>query len=232
MQFLGPTFADAAPSTYPEGLSTAEAATTLGWPLWGTVLTVKHSGGRMQQTVTSTDSSLNYPAEVYVRYGHNTAHDGTDDWSAWTRLGQPKLYDTGDNSERVTSLPVPTKATVAHRRVIYSQYLPNLKEGELIQFMSEVQVTNDLGYNCMCVLLVIQADSATATVGTELTEANGRNVTPNTHHDVYPKHGAVKITNTSRPYVNVVAYAASTAAKSGHTLKVDQDYGRLTILRY
>jgi len=52
------------------------------------------------------------------------------------------------------------------------------------------------------------------------------------HHMQVARSGSVKVIATNRKYVNVVGYAASSAAKAGDLLTVDADYGRLNVQRY
>jgi len=57
--------------------------------------------------------------------------------------------------------------------------------------------------------------------------------TPNMHHGKTVEVGTlVSPAEYATKYVNVYAYAASTAALPGNTITVEQDYGRLSVLRF
>lgn len=138
---------------------------------------------------------------------------------------------SGNSGERLTTLPVTVSAPY-ERHVIYSVPLPQLATGEALLALAEAELTNDLGYNVMVSSQLILATSETATVGSEISEANGFNITPDMHHGVVVKHGVfVAPGNYANRYVNLVAWAASTAAQPGAALAVEQDYGRLELLR-
>ncbi|GAA2177676.1 hypothetical protein GCM10009784_29150 [Arthrobacter parietis] len=147
-------------------------------------------------------------------------------------MDKPLHYDSSDSSEMVTTLPVPVAADKTHKRVVFSLAVPDLSSGHILQVMAEFQVTNDLGYNVMCMSQIILAESKTSVSGTEITEANGRNVTPAAHHDSFPKIGSVTVTTTGTKYVNVVAWCAASNATTGARITVDADYGRLSVIRY
>lgn len=145
---------------------------------------------------------------------------------------RPTHYNSGNDSEKVSTLPVPIAADETHKRVIFSLIVPELAAGDILQVMSEFQVTNDLGYNVMCMSQVILAENENAVVGREITEANGRNVTPAAHHDSFPKVGSLTVDTEGTKYVNVVAWCAASNAEPGASVTIDADYGRLSIIRY
>jgi hypothetical protein len=146
---------------------------------------------------------------------------------------RPQHHNSGDSSERTTSLPIPTVATSEHFRVVYSVPV-TLVEGDVLLVAAEMQVTNPHTYNVMCMSFLALTNSETATTGRALNEVNGRNVTPGMHHDQHTKVATFQATSAHAGprFVNLVAYAASTAALAGHTLKVDADYGRLSVLQW
>ena len=140
-------------------------------------------------------------------------------------------YDSGNFSELVASLPATDDDSPYAPEVIFSAEIARISEGDIIQVMAEFEVTNDLGYNCMIASQVVLADAATSTSGTEITEANGFNITPGMHHGTTVRVGAyVASEDYTSVFVNVIGYAASSAAQPGDTLAVEPDYGRLTIL--
>jgi len=140
--------------------------------------------------------------------------------------------NTGDNSELVTSLLL-TNGSPYTGVVIFSQELQNVQEGEIIMVLCQFEATNDLGFNVMVASQVILADSPTTVQGIEITESRDFNISPAMHHGKIVEVGTISSPeNYGTSYVNVIAYAASTKASTGNILKVEQDYGRLSVLRY
>jgi len=140
------------------------------------------------------------------------------------------VYDSGDNSELVSSIPV---ASGAYQfQTVYSIPLGDLHVGDTLLIQTEMETTNDLGYNVMIASYVLLGDSPTATKGIEMTERNGYNVSANMHHGTMVKVGSYPVTeDLTNQYANVVLYAASTRATATSTIAVEQDYGRLIITK-
>lgn len=145
--------------------------------------------------------------------------------------GRPQRYETGAGSEAFDRLSVPTRADSASKRVLYSQPL-SLTSGQVLLAVAEFQVTNDLGYNVFVASQIILADSPTAVRGRAITAANGRNVTPNMHHDQQTKSGtyACDDRDTGTRYVNLVVWSAASRAAPGDLLDIDEGYGDLSVL--
>lgn len=142
-----------------------------------------------------------------------------------------EVYGSGNLSELTSSLPVATSSGAATRMVVFSVPIGDLPLGAALSVAAEYEATNPLGYNVMVASYLILADSPTATTGVEIAEANGFNITANMHHGIITKVGALVVTEaTPAAYVNLVSYAASSAATPGATLRVEQDYGRLSVL--
>jgi hypothetical protein len=221
----------ALPSTYPVGFSHGAVSSGDGWPVSGTLMTVRRSNSRTVQQLTPADQLFAAVPTVWVRYGYTAT--GIDGWSGWERIGRPVLTNTGSLSERATTLPITTSAGTAPRVVLFSQALGAVRLGEQVVVLAEFQLTNPQTYVVGVGVVVLRAASATATTGTEITEATGRNITPDMHHDAIVKVGThVPGSDLAEAWVNVVAYAYSTAALAGHVVDVDQDYGRLAVLRF
>lgn len=135
-----------------------------------------------------------------------------------------KTGNSGNNSELVTSLPMGDV-----KKVIYSL---DLNTGDSIQINDELVAnasfevtTNETVYNTKCAKQLILATSAAATTGTEISEPDAKNVTPDVHHDVHNAQGTISISDTSKHYLNLVAWADSSSGTQA--LVVEQDYGRL-----
>ena len=141
--------------------------------------------------------------------------------------------NSGNFSEQITSLPVSPKGVPYQKIVLFSERLTDIKKGEVILVLSQFETTNNLGFNVMLASRVVLADSPTSAIGIEITEASGFNITPNMHHGKTVEVGTmVSPRDYATKYVNVYAYAASTAASPGDTIKVEKDYGRLSVLRF
>lgn len=144
---------------------------------------------------------------------------------------RPERYETGPNSEVIKALPVPTTATSGSKRVVYSQQL-TLSEGQVLLASAEFQVTNDLGYNVFVASQLILADDPSTTTGRPITAANGRNVTPDMHHDQQTKVGTHEVTksDSGSRYVNLVVWSAASRALAADLLNVNPGYGDLSVL--
>lgn len=141
-------------------------------------------------------------------------------------------YTSGNFSERVESIPL-TRGSPYQRVVVMSIAVDDVEVGDVLECNALFQVTNNLGYNVMVAAGIILAGDQTETVGLEITEFSGRNVTPDMHHDTHSRSGIFVVTSLIYPvYINLVAYAASVKAVPGAAVRVDQDYGRLTVLRF
>lgn len=134
--------------------------------------------------------------------------------------------NSGDASERAATLPMPTE-----KRVVFSVEVPDLAIGDVLIALGEIQVTNPYTYNAMLGSQVILADTPTATAGTEVTEAATTNITPAMHHYLMARVGSHVASRSDRRFANLVAYASASLAQTGDALTVDNDYGRLAVLR-
>lgn len=142
-------------------------------------------------------------------------------------------YNSGNFSEQITQLPVGKVYPYPWRAIYCVPLNAAPKVGDVVHAEANMQVTTDVGYKVHFVTWLVLADSCTATVGTEISEANGYNLLPEVHHGTAPQFGLLIVTQpTARRYVLLLAYTkalAGTPWKSGDTLTVDQDRGRLTV---
>jgi hypothetical protein len=129
-------------------------------------------------------------------------------------------YDTGDNSELITSSPGDNI-----KRVIYSASVGSLAVNDILVITSEAQLDNSTGTNVRLSTQLILGTSPSATSGTELDENNAFNVTPDMARGQPTKLATVKVgTAMTAGFVNLVVWTSG-------TLAVDQDYGRLQVLK-
>lgn len=151
------------------------------------------------------------------------------DVPAW----QVRAYSTGNASELVTTLPVTVQASLA-KRVVFCLDLGDAPAGgEVLHADADVEVTNDLGVTVNVITHLVLGDSCQSTSGTEIAEAQGGNVTPSGHHHTATRGGTIIVEpGNSRRFLVLVAWSAYTQATPGMVLTVDQDYGRLSALRF
>jgi hypothetical protein len=132
-------------------------------------------------------------------------------------------------AERVKTLPIiqPYK-----KIAIFKTQLKNLSVGEKLFIHTDAQVTTPYTYNVMlaCDIAMVLPNG---TVLKELCEGQGQNFNKEEHHFNWPRIASFDV-DKAYPEVWILhrAWAASTAAASGHKLTVDQDAGRLTIWRF
>ncbi|MBF0433483.1 MAG: hypothetical protein HQK83_19555 [Fibrobacteria bacterium] len=144
--------------------------------------------------------------------------------------------NTGHNSEKITSVPIPTGSPFT-MSVLYSQKFDNLVEGEVLVVMAQWEATILKTYNVMMGGYAVLGDSPTWTKlleAREISEANAYNIDKNMHHGIGSIMGTYSVPAelTGTRYVNIIVYAASDAAAAGDKLKIEQDYGRLSVLRF
>ncbi|HWA92223.1 MAG TPA: hypothetical protein VG889_19450 [Rhizomicrobium sp.] len=130
-------------------------------------------------------------------------------------------YDTGNNSELLTSLPGDDV-----KRVVFSVNVGSVNAGDILVVDAETEMTNDTGSPSRLTAQLILGSSASATTGTELDENNNFYITPDMHHGVRVK-ASIKgfSSSSSSTYVNLVVWG------NPGTLTVEQDYGRLQVLK-
>jgi hypothetical protein len=126
----------------------------------------------------------------------------------------------------VTSVPVTLGAPWAYRSAAHLT-IPGLLPGDVVTLTGEVQLTTNYKYNVMVCrgVTVTPTPSAELPAGTKfLARPMGENFDLNVHHHTTAVSTAyvVPATATGEPLsFNLLVYAASTAAKPGHKLKVD-----------
>jgi len=146
---------------------------------------------------------------------------------------KPTVYTSGNSSELVTYLPVTNGNPQVHVVVFCIDLGAPPVGGEVLAVTGDMEVTDDLGYEVSINTHLLLTDSCTTVDGTEISEANGSNITPSIHHLAPSRAGVLVVENgNSRHAVIMAAWAASTGARPGDQIKVEGDYGRLTILRW
>lgn len=140
-----------------------------------------------------------------------------------------RLFGGRDYAERVAAIPITTGAPFA-RGVVYAEKLTDIQAGSVIKATTDFQVTTLQPYETFVASTIIAAPTASATDGVELCEEYGDDIEKTGKHHTATRAGFwVADQDYAELWINTVMYAASTAAGSGHTMRVDRDYGRLTV---
>lgn len=111
---------------------------------------------------------------------------------------------------------------------IYRSGEVEIMKDDIVQISSYGEATNDRKYNIMFGWNTRLEDKNGKQL-LELTEGKGYNITPDMHHGVFTDVGIVKIEKDfGKCFVSTYVWAAAYRSSAGHTLKVEQDYGRLS----
>lgn len=130
------------------------------------------------------------------------------------------MYSNATDTINGKSSPATLLRLQNQKFTVRSVTLGDVKAGETIKALSEVEVTNDLvtkdldGNNVYHDVAVeaqlVIATSPTATTGVEVGEAEGTSVTPQVHHWTFEKSGAFNAAQGySHRYLNLVMWAYS-----------------------
>lgn len=143
--------------------------------------------------------------------------------------GDLKAFDSGNNSELISTLRVYTDMNSPKVYVYKYTFSDDISVGTLIQWNAHGEVTNDLGYNvCVSFKTVILNEDETQVIA-ELSEFRGSNVSKDMHHSTFFDGGSYMTTFDipAGSKIAVQLMAGSTRAKASSTIKVEKDYGRL-----
>ena len=143
------------------------------------------------------------------------------------------LYGNETAPERLKSFPITGRRY--QKYVVQSVRIPDVRKGDLLHAEFEFQLTTPYRYNVMVASLRIVASSPNDTVSTErlVAQANGENIDNQIRHKPIRRQGWwVAKRDYPELYLNAVGYAASTASKKGHRIRVDQKYGRSVVAVY
>lgn len=135
-------------------------------------------------------------------------------------------------SERADTLPLTTGSPFTFTSVI-SETVPDVRAGDVIDVWANCQVTSEHQYNVMAASFIAIGTSSSDTTGEDVTERTGQNFNREEHHFIIQQFGRFEATaDMGTVHFNLVVYVASSAAASGDTIIVDQDYGRMIVTRY
>jgi hypothetical protein len=136
------------------------------------------------------------------------------------------VYDSKDfGNELITTLPGDN-----NWYVLYSVDIGTISAGDIIVVFADggqlQDPTNTTDHYLTSHL--VRTTSATATTGTEIDDANAMNITHQIyrHVPIKPAITTIQSGTTTRHFVNLLVQSAS-----GNDLTVNQDYGRLQVLK-
>lgn len=129
---------------------------------------------------------------------------------------------TQNNGELVSLLPLN-----GAKQVIFSIPVV-LNENDVIVALAETEMTNLDIYNIGVFTQLILSVTSNGTTGLEVSEANGRNITKNMHHDTHSKNGTLQVPSNGQYYLNLIAWCVSTSATKD--IRVESDYGHLSCI--
>lgn len=152
--------------------------------------------------------------------------------TSYTNASLIKSGNTGDSAELIGTVPI-NGAT----QIIFSLDLNAdnnlIKLGDLVVADCSFEGTNNTGVDVGWGGRLILGTSAGSIGGTEISEASGRNITPDMHHDTLVYVGNVIVADESRHYLNALITAQSTGTSSTIIIgdgssAFPADYGRMS----
>ena len=138
---------------------------------------------------------------------------------------QHSITQYESTKDLVQTIPVTIQITNYVFNTIYTVQLPNLSVGDILQITSQCELTGDYTFNTMIAgYLQIRHSGGSFRVS----EASGCDIVNGIEHCTWNMHKQYlvpkELTNVS---LDLVMYTASTAAKLGDFLTVNQGYGHL-----
>jgi hypothetical protein len=132
--------------------------------------------------------------------------------------------NTGNSSEVQTRI-----AINGAKYLCFNQWISQPRQGQVLVALAEIQFTNSNSYNVGVWSQIRAGDSSGDRGGPEITEANGRNITPDMHHDTHTLVGTWEVdADYDWLCINVWAWAGANGGSG--SIDIDQDYGRLSVM--
>lgn len=147
----------------------------------------------------------------------------------------PTVYNSGDSSEMIEWLPVHFTGSVTKYTLFCIDLGTAPVAGEVLSVDADFEITDDLPYTLLVSSQVLLAGSCSATTGIEITEGNGTNMNVDIRHAATHRSGSIEVPFSSgNQYVVLSAWSMSGSGQwqSGDVLRVEQDYGRMSVLRW
>lgn len=106
----------------------------------------------------------------------------------------------------------------------------DVEQGDLLHVGASFQVTNDLPINVMICSMVLIGSGPLGNVGPIVCPANGHNFRSDVHYATGERVGWWRAYRAyQKTWVNLILYAASSAASGGEKLKLNKGYGRVWV---
>jgi hypothetical protein len=101
--------------------------------------------------------------------------------------------------------------------------VPKVRTGDQLLLTTRLQVTNDLGYNCMISSYLAAGVASNDPAPRRLSAKGGFNVTKNMHHGVFSITDLVTIDRDYEKFILILrCRSASTASRRGDWLTIDR----------
>jgi hypothetical protein len=143
-------------------------------------------------------------------------------------VGAQTYFDTGAYSELITCVP----STWPHDYLmlpLFAMRFTDLHEGDVFQIDVESEFTNDVDTNFMVAMFLTLGPSPTPIFAEQVTKPSGYNITPGSHHGIFPKGATYRVPrDMAEAYLTVNVYAADGRYLMPSFLKVEQNYGRMS----
>lgn len=148
-------------------------------------------------------------------------------------------YELPSGSELIDHLPL---AKPYKRYTVYSLALPDLEVGDIVWCQSQIEATNDLGFNVVFShAMMVHTKRIILSGALEWPKDGaeyhwqwvrpavpcGENITPDIHHSSRWPGGAFTVKQKGTHWVSLIAYSSSTAASAGDKIKIES-YGGLS----
>lgn len=148
--------------------------------------------------------------------------------------GSPTVYNSGHYSELVSTVTITKPPAPNPWMPIMCVDLGTIPAANEILYVSaEVEVTNPQAYNIDVEARLMLTTSCTDNDGGEISDSTGYNLTPAMHHGTITKVGSwVTESGSTRNHVTLALAVESNASRPGDKLTIEQDHGRIIVLRW
>jgi hypothetical protein len=154
-------------------------------------------------------------------------------------VGQPpqatpvttRELDTGPSSEKVSTLPIASGSPSPS--VVYSLKVPTIHNGEVLRATGDLELTGNHTYATTVQARLVLASGASETSGTVVTSWSAVTKVSGSNRLTLPIDGSYQApSELGTRYLQLEVQASSGEAKSGDTLVVTSNSGRLGLTRY
>lgn len=177
--------------------------------------------------------SENYQALKRPRAGINNKIQNLMDT---LHYGNLVAYATGIGAEKLKYISVQQKSVRRKSEIVFSISAYDLKKGDALEVLADYQLTNDLKYDVEINSKIHLTDSSSnsdLTSFTKLIKNPERQfiISPQMHHGHFTNHGVYQmLEDCPYVYVKIGVIASNPDSRSGDSLKVNQNYGKVSVL--